>query len=82
MVRVAALYRPPMTDTTTIEITERQKSELDSLKNADREAYKAVVDKLIAHYKKTIDDAELDETKVRELANEQIAERVVPEAQR
>jgi len=36
-----------MTDTTTISITDEQKDELESLKQHERESFKAVVDRLL-----------------------------------
>jgi putative alpha-1,2-mannosidase len=37
----------PMTDTTTIEITQAQKAQLDELKAHSRESYKSVLEKLV-----------------------------------
>ena len=36
-----------MTDTTTISITDEQKDELESMKQHERESFKAVVDRLL-----------------------------------
>lgn len=66
-----------MTDTTTIEIRKEQKRELDGLKRANSESYKEVLQRLIDGY----DGAGgMDESRVRELAREEISDRVVGEA--
>jgi len=39
-----------MTDTTTIEITQAQKAQLDELKEHSRESYKSVLEKLVASW--------------------------------
>jgi predicted CopG family antitoxin len=69
-----------MTDTTTIEITKAQKAQLDELKTGSKESYKDVLQRLIDGYDTDGDD--MTEATVRSIANEQITERVVPEAQR
>lgn len=65
-----------MTETTTIEITTEQKAWLDDL---DEASYKAAVQRLIDNYDGAIGDG-VDEARVRELAIEEIEERVVREA--
>lgn len=62
-----------MTETTTIEITQAQKAELDTLKTSEGEAYKGVLQRLIEHYN---NNPEVDETRVREI----VADMVVVEA--
>lgn len=58
-----------MTDTTTIEITTEQKRDLDNLKHSESESYKDVLQRLIDGYSA---ESELDESRVRELAREEI----------
>jgi predicted transcriptional regulator len=60
-----------MTETTTIEVTKAQKEQLDRLKDADRESYKAVLDRVIANYEKTI-EGYITEGEAREIAREEI----------
>jgi len=70
-----------MTEHTTIQITKAQANELQARKTHDDESYKSVLQRLIEEYNSTTQH-EMTENRVREIANEQIAERVVPEAQR
>jgi hypothetical protein len=60
-----------MTETTTIEITKEQKAMLDSYKNAEREAYKDVLERVIANYENTISEY-VTEPEAREIAREEI----------
>jgi len=77
-------------DKTTIQLSKATKSDLDSLKDGDKESYEMILQRLIQHYSETAEDEDdvdgVDEAQAREiareLANEQIAERVIPEAQR
>ena len=61
-------------DTTTISITKAQKAELNKMGFG---SYKAALQELITNYKQS----NLSESRVREIAQEEIAERVVYEAQ-
>lgn len=63
--------------TTTIQITTEQKEVLDSLKRDDSESYKSVLQELIDGYSNTTG---LDETRVRQIAVEEINERVTHRA--
>jgi hypothetical protein len=63
---------------TTISIDESTKAQLDDIKRVDGESYDSVVKLLIAQYG---GDGDLSEERVREIADEQISERVVVEAQ-
>ena len=63
-----------MSDTTTIEITLDQQAELNKMGFG---SYKAALQELIENYKQS----NLTESRVREIAQEEIAERVVYEAQ-
>lgn len=65
---------------TTIQITDDQKGALDGLKQTDGETYRSVLQRLIDAYES--DDADVTETRVREIAEGVVADRVVPEAQR
>jgi hypothetical protein len=64
-------------ETTTIEIAREQKAELDSLKLTDGESYKSVLQRVMSDYSKA---PELSENRVRELAREEITDRVRMEA--
>ena len=66
-----------MTDTTTIEINDDQRQTLGDLKVANSESNKDVLQRLIDDYN---NPNELTENRVRELAREEIADRVVREA--
>jgi len=75
-------------DKTTIQLTKDTKSDLDGLRDGDKESYEQMLQRLIQHYRETeqdgtdcVDPAQASEI-AREVANEQIAERVIPEAQR
>lgn len=68
-------------DNTTIQIRTEQKRALDDLKEVSDESYKSVLQRLIDEYNNTSQN-DLTEARVREIVNEQIAERVVAEAQR
>jgi hypothetical protein len=61
-------------DTTTIEITQTQKAELNKMEFG---SYKAALQELIKSYNRS----NLSESRVRKIAQEEIAERVVYEAQ-
>jgi len=65
-------------DTTTIEITKRQKAQLDDLKLTPSESYKDAVDRLLDGHDDEPDA--LTEARVRELVREELRERVVAEA--
>lgn len=67
-----------MVDTTTIEITNGQKAELDQLKRADSESYKEVLQRLIDANSESV--GVVDATQAREIATEVVTDRVVPEA--
>jgi hypothetical protein len=67
-----------MTDTTTIEIYTDQKTELDDLKLTDSESYKSVLQRLIESHSEG--EGAIDETRVRELAREEIQDGVIMEA--
>lgn len=73
-----------MEDKTTIQLKHSTKTDLEELKRADGESYDSVVKMLIARYNNSQDSNcdGIDETEAREIANEQISERVIPEAQR
>jgi len=66
---------------TTIQVLDVTKEELEGLKDGDKETFDSVVWRLIEHYKENTTDGTMSETRVREIANEQIADRVIPEAQ-
>lgn len=63
--------------TTTIEIRDGQKAALDDLKVADSESYKDVLQRLMEDYS---DTEGLTESRVRELAREEVRDAVVFEA--
>lgn len=63
---------------TTIQLDESTKAQLEQLKRVDGESYDSIVQLLIANYD---GEGQLSESRVREIANEQITERVVMEAQ-
>lgn len=73
-----------MVDKTTIQLKDSTKTELEELKRADGESYDSVVKMLIAHYNNSQDGNcdGIDEAQAREIADERISERVIPEAQR
>ncbi len=60
-------------DTTTIEITDAQRQRLDDLKLTASESNKDVLQRLIDSYNQ---EADLTETRVREIAREEITDRV------
>jgi len=64
-------------DTTTIELRTDQKAQLDDLKHGD-ESYKSVLQRLIEEYRAS--GGQLDESRVREVAREEITDRVRREA--
>lgn len=66
-----------MSNTTTIEITTEQKAALDERKRTDSESYKSVLQRLIDSHSTT---TELTETRVRELAREEINQLVTVRA--
>jgi hypothetical protein len=68
-----------MNDRTTIQLTDTTKADLDELKRADRESYESVVQMLIAHYNNS-QSGEKGESRMREIAREEIMDRVVREA--
>jgi len=68
-------------DRTTIQLNKSTKDDLEEIKRVNGESFDSVVKLLIANYNKPQDSSELTENRVRELANEQITERVVREAQ-
>lgn len=66
-----------MSGTTTIQITNEQKSVLDRLKEHDGEPYKSVLQKLITHYEANGGvDKPIDEERVREIANDVVDDRI------
>ena len=68
-----------MAETTTIQITVEQKQFLNRMGEA---SYKKALQILIDDYNGPIgDDESVSEDRAREIANEQITERVIPEAQ-
>lgn len=69
-----------MTDLTTIQVTKKQKNELDALKTGSKESYKDVLQRLIEHYNDEVDQDCVDEDRAREIANDVVEERVVFEA--
>jgi len=70
-----------MSDTTTIEIRSEQKASLDELKQHQGEPYKSVLQSLITHYRANNTDGEgMGESRVRELAREEVNQMVVLEA--
>jgi myosin-crossreactive antigen len=68
-----------MNNRTTIQLTETTKDDLEALKRADGESYESVVRMLIAHYNNSQSDT-VDESRMREIAREEITDRVVREA--
>lgn len=63
-------------DTTTIQITKRQKAELDDRKRNDREAYKSVLDRVLRNSEDS--GGLVDESQAERIA-EQVVERKVRE---
>lgn len=66
---------------TTIQLSDDTKADLEDLKQVEGEPFESVVQRLIASYSES-QSGELSEEEVREIVNEQINERVIPEAQR
>ena len=64
-------------NTTTIEITADQKAALDDRKRAESESYKSVLQRLIDGHSQ---ESKLSETRVRELAREEINDLVTMRA--
>jgi len=67
-----------MTDKTTIAMSASTKSKLTELKRVDGESFESVVLMLIANYSE--EDSGLDETRVREIAQEEINDKVTMRA--
>lgn len=66
-------------ETTTIEISGKQKQALDELK-AQGQPYKHIVQELIEHYNQNNESSGLAESRMREIAQEEINAMVVLEA--
>lgn len=69
-----------MSGTTTIEVYDEQKDELDDLKLTDSESYKDVLQRLIDGHIEGAGD--VDEDRIREIVRDEVSDKVIPEAQR
>jgi len=67
-------------DRTTIQLQEATKDDLDTLKRVDGESYDSIVKMLIANYNNSQEGRDMDESRVRELAREEVTDMVVLEA--
>lgn len=65
---------------TTIQLSPETKQKLESLQDGGKETFEETVLRLIDHYRKE-GGTDMTEQQVREIVQEEITERVVPEAQ-